>query len=573
MTANNKPQSNEFSGDQIAEQRFVELLDTVPKVSVQGYDKHRRVIYWNRSSEEIYGFSKQEALGKKLEDLIIPEPMRQTVIALHQQWIEQGIAIPSAELILQRKDGAYVPVFSSHIMLKQDSDSPEMFCIDVDLSEQHQAQQELRQRSITDQLTGLPNRRHLDEQLNQYIEESNAHQQLALFFIDLDLFKEVNDTLGHNWGDDLLKAVAKRLAELVGAHGLLSRFGGDEFVLLLPYQTQNQVQQWLDNIQAAFAQPFQLDHESLLTSASIGISQYPGDSNSAAELLKHADLAMYHAKEQGRGRYQVFTPQMAEDILQQHTLSKALHAAIDNQELSLHYQPIFDLQSQKIVACEALLRWFPQDPSLPNSPAVFIPIAERSDLIIQLGSWVLNQACQQAKRWQQQGYDIRIDVNVSAKQLIQSDFFDQFAALKQQYQLSSSQIGIELTEHTLIQSNPNLLQQLQSLKQNGVEIAIDDFGTGYSSLSYLKTLPVTHLKIDRSFIQDIPNSDVDSALLAAVVNIGHQLDLEIVVEGIETELQRQHCQSIGIDFAQGFLLSRPASPEVISEQLAQHKPN
>ncbi|MDP5252910.1 MULTISPECIES: bifunctional diguanylate cyclase/phosphodiesterase [unclassified Vibrio] len=570
MTAQNKPKPSELASHLIAERRFIELLDALPKVSVQGYDKHRRVIHWNRSSEEIYGYRREDALGQKLEDLIIPEGMRPTVIALHQQWIDKGIAIPSAELILQRKDGSYVPVFSSHIMLKQDTDEPEMFCVDVDLSEQYQAQQELRQRAITDQLTGLPNRRHLDERLKQHIEEQGENCQLALFFIDLDVFKEVNDTLGHHWGDDLLKAVAQRLSNITSEGELLARFGGDEFVLLMPFQHTVEVQVRLQQIQAAFSSPFQIGRENLLSSASIGISHYPQDSHSAEALLKNADLAMYHAKEQGHGRHQVFTPKMADDMLLQHALSKALHAAIDNDELTLYYQPIYDLSNHQIVACEALLRWFPQDERLPNSPAVFVPIAERSDLILHLGDWVLKQACQQAQSWQAQGHHLRIDINVSGKQVIQSDFFEQFSQLKQEHQLTAEQIGIELTEHTLIQSNHHLLEQLQALKDSGVEIAIDDFGTGYSSLNYLKTLPVTHLKIDRSFIQNIPESHIETALLAAVVSIGHQLNLDIIVEGIETEQQAEYCKSIGIDFAQGFLFCRPASPDVISEQLAQN---
>lgn len=247
-----------FESHDIAETRFVELISALPKVSVQGYDKSRRVIYWNHSSERIYGFTEQEALGQKLEDLIIPEIMRAEVIRLHTQWLETGEPIPSEELVLVRKNGAPAHVFSSHVMLKQDTDAPEMFCVDVDLSEQIAIRTELERMALTDLLTNLPNRRHLNSFLQDIITRAKeSQQQFAIFFIDLDMFKEVNDTLGHTWGDALLAGVAKRLIECLSGNGELTRFGGDEFVLVLPViENDSQIKNVAERLMTCFKSGF-----------------------------------------------------------------------------------------------------------------------------------------------------------------------------------------------------------------------------------------------------------------------------------------------------------------------------
>lgn len=551
--------------DDLSEQHFLHLIDRLPRVSVQGYDKDRRVIYWNQSSTEIYGFTREEALGRRLEELIIPDHMVTEVVRLHGDWINQGRPIPSSELLLKHKDGHPVPVFSSHVMLKQHTDSPEMFCVDIDLREQHAAREQLRVIANTDALTELPNRRYLDSLLENSISNSaRSGTGFALFFIDLDMFKEVNDTLGHTWGDRLLRAVTDRLQASLRGQDVLVRFGGDEFVLLSrditsPQEAEARAAQLIE----LFRHSFSLDRENVYTTASIGISLYPQDGHKAEDLLKNADAAMYHAKESGRNRFHFFTAGLNKKLQRQREIATRLHQALHRGEFELVYQPQFDMVTGKVHACEALLRWHPADSDQPVPPDLFIPIAERSDLILSIGDWVLEQACRQAREWKGAGHDLRVDINVSGKQLEQANFFDRLKACRARHGLSPADLGIELTEHVLIKSNERILHGLRAQRDEGVRISIDDFGTGYSSLSYLKVFPITHLKIDRTFVAEAPENELDGALLEAIVNVGHKLKFDIVVEGVETEHQAAFCKSLNIDYAQGYWFSRPLPADQI----------
>ena len=541
-----------------AELRFLDLICSLAKVSIQGYDKHRNVIYWNDSSEEIYGFPREEAIGKKLEELIIPPPMRNEVLTLHQQWLDQGIPIPSAQLPLQRKDGSIVHVFSSHVMLKANTDSPEMFCIDIDLSEQHAAREKLEQMASTDLLTGLPNRRHLENALQSRIEEvQQTGDKFGLFFLDLDMFKEVNDTLCHSWGDELLQAVSQRLHECLDSKGLITRFGGDEFVVVSDTLNDTGAGELAGKLTDCFQDAFELSGENVRITLSVGISLYPKDGDNAGDLLKNADLAMYDAKAKGRNRYEFFSQSLASQLQEQRTLAAQLHESLNNNEFELVYQPQFDLTSGRIAACEALLRWRPTREVSSVSPGVFIPVAERTDLILHIGRWVMEQACQQVKEWRELGIKIRVDINVSGRELVEPGYFAGLDDCRARYGLEPQDIGIELTENILIKAGSEALEELKKQREKGVEISVDDFGVGYSSLSYLKHFPVSHLKIDRTFLKDAPESAYDGALMEAIVNVGHKLDLFIVAEGVETEEQSRYCQDLKVEYAQGFLYAKP----------------
>ena len=554
-----KREMTNFGGSyDAAELRFLDLICSLAKVSIQGYDKHRNVIYWNDSSEEIYGFPREEAIGKKLEELIIPPPMRNEVLTLHQQWLDQGIPIPSAQLPLQRKDGSIVHVFSSHVMLKANTDSPEMFCIDIDLSEQHAAREKLEQMASTDLLTGLPNRRHLENALQSRIEEvQQTGDKFGLFFLDLDMFKEVNDTLGHSWGDELLQAVSQRLHECLDSKGLITRFGGDEFVVVSDTLNDTGAGELAGKLTDCFQDAFELSGENVRITLSVGISLYPKDGDNAGDLLKNADLAMYDAKAKGRNRYEFFSQSLASQLQEQRTLAAQLHESLNNNEFELVYQPQFDLTSGRIAACEALLRWRPTREVSSVSPGVFIPVAERTDLILHIGRWVMEQACRQVKAWRELGIKIRVDINVSGRELVEPDYFAGLDDCRARYGLEPQDIGIELTENILIKAGSEALEELKKQREKGVEISVDDFGVGYSSLSYLKHFPVSHLKIDRTFLKDAPESAYDGALMEAIVNVGHKLDLFIVAEGVETAEQSRYCQELKVEYAQGFLYAKP----------------
>ncbi|MDB1123513.1 sensor domain-containing protein [Vibrio algarum] len=542
------------------ESRFLQLIESMPKVAVQGYDKNRKVIYWNEASCKIYGYTKKEAFGQTLENLIIPSEMKQTVIDLHHAWIEQGIPIPAGELQLKRKDGNHVIVYSTHVMLKQGSENPEMFCVDVDLTEQHQAKLELQRIATTDSLTGLPNRRYFEKELSHRLNEARRfNQKLAVLFIDIDLFKEINDTMGHNAGDRLLIEIAHRLKPKLRKYDTLSRFGSDEFLIILPnIRDSSDVEYVVQKVMSEFEQTYTVFEQEIYVTASIGISLFPKDGDHTDQLLKYSDAAMYKAKKDGRNRHHFFD-QSIHDLLQfQREIASNLRHSLELDEFHLVYQPQVDLSNNKIVSCEALLRWDPKPPSIGTTPDIFIPIAERSDLIVRIGEWVLRSACKQIAQWKNQGIEgIRIDINVSGKQLEHNRFFSILYDTLNEFGLQPKNLGIELTEHALIEANSELMVKLERLKKAGVEISIDDFGTGYSSLSYLRQFPINNLKIDRAFVTEAPNDPRDEAVLKAIIDVGHHLDLVIVAEGIETEQQAKFCHRLGSDLAQGFWYHKP----------------
>ncbi len=546
------------------EQRFQQLIESLPTVAVQGYNSNREVIYWNDASASLYGYSKTEALGQRLEDLIIPVEMRAEVIAAHLRWIESGIEIPATELKLRHKAGHYVHVFSSHVMLKQDTDDPEMFCVDIDLSEQHRAAKQLETLATLDSLTELPNRRYLERELECRISEAGRFcQPFAVLFIDLDIFKEINDTMGHQAGDKILRQVSKRLKKHLRQYDTLSRFGGDEFVILLPrIKGRNCIQVVADKVISEFDKTFQLHDQDIYLTASIGVSVYPDDGETVSELLKNADAAMYQAKAAGGNGYRFFARSMSQHLLRQRKVATGLRQSLEKGEFQLVFQPQIKLRTGTIDSCEALLRWRPSNKNLAASPGEFIPIAERSDLIVRLGDWVLNAACQQLAAWRALGIDnLRVDINVSGRQLCQTLFFERFDTVVRKYGLQCSDIGIELTENVLIDADDDILAKLKQFKLAGMEISIDDFGTGFSSLSYLKHFPVQTLKIDRSFVKEAPNSTQDKAIMEAIVQVGHKLNMKILVEGIETVEQRDFCYSLGCDIAQGYYYHKPLSPD------------
>ena len=433
------------------------------------------------------------------------------------------------------------------------------------------ASDKLEHLATYDQLTHLPNRYLLETELNHRINAAKRFdEKFAILFIDLDNFKFINDTMGHAYGDILLQSVAKQLTAHLRDYDMVARFGGDEFVLLMPQIKDNtEVVAVVDKIIKEFSSVFYLDKEEAFITTSIGISIFPDDGKTVGELLQHADAAMYRAKDAGRGRYCFFTKTMNDELRRHQLITSELRSSLAKQEFSLNYQPLVDPQTGNIKSCEALIRWLPVDGEL-ISPTEFIPVAEQSELINRIGEWVINEACRQRAEWKEMGLlDFRIDINLSGRQFLQNNFMDILERYLAKYHLSASEIGIELTENVLIQAGKNNSSNLNNLNESGMQISIDDFGTGYSSLSCLRRLPVHNLKIDQEFIRDAPRNESDRCIMEAIVAVGHRLGLKVIAEGIETEEQHKLAQEIGCDLGQGFFLHKPMESNKLYTLLAR----
>ncbi len=439
----------------------------------------------------------------------------------------------------------------------------------TDITERRQYQETMEFLARHDVLTGLPNRLLFAEQLQDAIDTARVeHQQLAVLFIDLDRFKNINDTLGHRAGDEMLQAVALRLREQLPKTARLYRHGGDEFIVLLhPVGDGEQLNHVALRIKECVSQQF--EHQELaqrfFTTASIGISLFPSDAEDGETLLRHADTAMYAAKAAGGNTMRLHTPQMDEHLHVRTSLENRLHQALANQEFSLHFQPQIAVADGRLIGAEALLRWHDGEAFVP--PDRFIPVAEECGLIVPIGDWVIDEACRQIAAWQQQLPEIPpIAINLSPRQFWRPALNQRIQEALAANQLSTQALEVEVTESVVLDEASDGLEQLQQLHQAGIGIALDDFGTGYSSLAYLQRLPVGKLKIDRAFIRPLGRGDDrgenrDEALVRAIIAMAHSLSLKVVAEGVETAAQQQILQTLGCDVIQGYLYSRPLSAD------------
>lgn len=410
-----------------------------------------------------------------------------------------------------------------------------------------------------DVLTDLPNRMLLQDRLGQAIELAQRQdRQLAVMFMDLDRFKHINDSLGHAIGDQLLQSVAQRLVDCVRHSDTISRQGGDEFVLLFPSiahaeDAATSAQKMLE----ALALPHRIERHDLHISVSIGISIYPDDGQDAEALIKNADVAMYHAKENGRNNYKFFEQQMHDRSVQRQSIEASLRGALERQEFVLYYQPKIQLSSRTIVGVEALIRWQHPEQGL-LSPAQFVPIAEDCGLILPIGSWVLREACLQARAWQQAGLPpITVAVNASALEFRAKDFVENIRATLEDIGLEPHYLELELTESVLMRDAASTDRALHALAELGVKLAIDDFGTGYSSLSYLRRFPIDTLKIDQSFVNQMTRNPDDATIVSAIISMGKSLQKRVIAEGVETEEQYGSLLARHCDEGQGYYFGRP----------------
>ena len=663
-----------------------QLFDAVDAISVQGYDEQRRIIYWNTGSELIYGYTAEEALGRKLEELIVPEDMREDCIAAHSDWFERGIEIPAAELLLCHKNGQLVSVFSSHVMLCGKNNKKEMYCIDIDLAdvkkaqaqtvlkesllksvfeatpdlffllkedgtvldyhasdnedlyvpasiffgkiitevlpenvakafqthidmsieqggvssfeyelnmpsglrhfearvsylhahkqvmvivrditEQHKSAELIRQQAYYDSLTSLPNRFLSLDRLSQMIKEmERSGEKSAVLFLDIDDFKKVNDSLGHEAGDKLLIESANRLKLAVRKADTVGRLGGDEFIVLLQSLTDSyDAIDVAESLLKSFREPFKIDEGELILTLSIGVAIYPENGDCASDLLRNADIAMYQAKASGRNGYSFFTKEMNNIFLRRLAIEKQLHGALERNEFEVYYQPKLDIRDGRVIGSEALLRW--HNVELGNvSPDEFIPVAEHTGLIIPIGDYVIKQALNFLREWQnshQKKYTMAI--NLSPRQFKDEGLIRSIKESLSQSNISPACLEFEITEGVLMLDESYINAVLEEFHNLGIKLSMDDFGTGYSSLSYLRQYAFDLLKIDRSFVKGITSKKEDRDLVIATIAMAHSLGLLVVAEGVETHEQLNLLDELGCDIAQGYYFSKPVPAKAL----------
>jgi diguanylate cyclase (GGDEF)-like protein/PAS domain S-box-containing protein len=478
----------------------------------------------------------------------------------------------SGEIWNRRKDGeSYPERLSINAVTDYKGDVSHYVSVFYDISDIKRGEDQLHHQAYHDALTGLPNRQLFIDRLETgLLRARRKNTQIAVMFLDMDNFKNINDSLGHNVGDLFLQEVAKRLVATLREEDTVARFGGDEFVILV-HMTDSQwdVSVVAKRLFAAFSKPLQLGENELFASFSLGISVFPDDGSDAESLMKNADLAMYRAKAQGKNSYHLYTESMNKEVRWRLDLENNLRRALERDEFEVFYQPKVDIASGSIAGCEALVRWR-KDGELV-SPREFIPLAEETGLIIPIGEWVLRKACRDAQLWQDSGYPLSVAINLSPRQFHQKDLVPMILSVLEETGLTPALLELEITEGIVMDNVNEAIGTLNQLRKKGVNFAIDDFGTGYSSLQYLRQLPLDTLKVDRAFIKDLPENKEDSAITIATLSMAHSLGLKVVAEGVETEAQLAFLRQYSCELFQGYLFSKPVDVETFFSFLKDAK--
>jgi diguanylate cyclase (GGDEF)-like protein/PAS domain S-box-containing protein len=534
-----------------------------------------RVTYLNAAAESMTGWSLDEAAGHPLEEVfqIADATTRRTAQNPMTLAIRENETVGlTSNCVLIRSDGTEAAIEDSAAPI-HDRRGHVTGAVMVfrDVSMTRALSLKMAHLAQHDSLTDLPNRILLNDRLTQALALAHRKEQrLALLFLDLDRFKSINDSLGHAIGDRLLQSVAERLLGCVRSSDTVSRHGGDEFVILLPEVTQpRDAAVTAEKILLAVSTPHRIDRQDLHLAASIGIVTYPDDGADAEALLKHADLAMYRAKDAGRNTYRFFESEANGHTADRHSLESGLHRAIERHEFVLHYQPILSLDSGRLISVEALIRWRHPERGLV-SPAQFVPIAEESGFIAAIGRWVLQEACRQSQAWRAAGLPaMRVAMNISTVELRGDGFVESIGGILDEHGLVPGDLELELTETFLMHDSNSTAAVLQSLSDLGVRIALDDFGTGYSSLSHLKRFPIDTLKIDQSFVRHLATDADDASIVSAVIGMGKGLQIRVVAEGVETREQLAFLRKQGCPEGQGYYFSRPMCADEFSQLLSR----
>lgn len=534
-------------------------------------DHENHILSVNPTFSRITGYTPDEVIGRNPNML---SSGRHDQAFYREMWDRlQNQGYWRGEIWNRRKNGEIFPEWLSISIVRGDNGKISRYiALFSDISESRQAAERIHYLANYDALTGLANRTLLQNQMEQAIAGTQRdHAQLALLTVDLDRFKQINDSLGQACGDELLKRAAERLQALVPADGIVARHGGDEFHLLLSGMDMDGAAGMAQSVIEALSRPYSLDGHEVTVPPSIGIGLFPDDGGDVATLIGNAEAAMFHAKEQGGSRYQFFAPDMNASALQRMTLENSLRRALEHEEFLIHYQAQVDPKRNRIVGAEALLRW--KHPEMDMvSPTVFIELAEESGVIVPLGEWMLRNVCRQIRAWQQAGERVvPISVNLSSRQFSQPNLPDMIEAILKESGVDPYFLELELTESTVMHDLDEAAQMIRRIKKLGIHVAVDDFGTGYSSLAYLKRFHIDKLKIDQSFIRELVDNADDSAIVRAIISMAHSLRLEVVAEGVETQKQLDFLKALNCDQIQGYFFSEALPPEAFAALLRAEK--
>ncbi|BCJ87628.1 EAL domain-containing protein [Effusibacillus dendaii] len=544
-----------------SEQRYRSIVeyntDMIFSVSIDG-----KVLTMSPAVEKFLGYQMEELIGQDVISYVCPEEWPSLRVRMDN--VRKGQP-QEYEVTVLHKNGKRLIAQITSFPITADNKVTGIYGIAKDVTERNRAIELINHMAYHDALTDLPNRRYFQERLLTALHDAKIRQhKVGLIFLDLDHFKNINDMLGHAVGDLLLQTVADRLRQCIQNDEVVGRMGGDEFTVLMPsISDSEELVAMVDRIFDAFRYPINMEGSEFLITTSIGAAIYPDDGEDMETLMKNADSAMYTAKEQGKSTYQLYMPNTDTGVFQRLTLESELQRALEREEFVVYYQPQIDVSHNSTVGLEALVRWKHPKRGL-LTPAEFIPLAEETGMIIQIGEWVLRKVCRQSRIWQDAGLPpLRVAVNISTRQFQQRNFVDLIEQVLQETGLEAKYLELELIENISMKNTGSVTETLKKLKSIGLHISIDDFGTGYSSLSYLKQFPVDSLKIDQSFIREITNDPDDAAIVQAIIALAHNLKLKVIAEGVETVEQLRFLEANQCDVAQGHLLGKPMSASEI----------
>jgi len=540
-------------------------------VMLLSLDHQANIVRINTKGCEITGYTQKELIGKNWIDLCIPQEVQSEIQNLFQKIISREIPLKEHyENDIVTKSGERRTIaWHNSVICDFDGNIIEVFSTGEDITELKASRLALLQQKLYDPLTGLPNRMMLQDRLQHaLILAKEDNEKMALFYIDLDNFNVINDTLGHAKGDEILKECVRRIEKILQPTDTLARFGGDEFIIIQEnieeISEAHLLAQELLNI---FNQPFIIDESSHYLSTSIGIALFPQNRQEPQTLIQAAETAMNRAKKEGKNQFAFYTEALSQSLYEQMTIENDLRKALDNQEFTLHFQPQYSLQKKEVIGLEALVRWHhPQKGMIP--PFAFIPIAERSRLILPLGEWIMTEAALQAAKWYKAGiFNGKIAINVSGVQMERDNLLETIDKALEISQLPPHMLEIEITESVLMKNPQRWITMLDEIKRLGIAVSIDDFGTGYSSLAYLRHFALDTLKIDKSFVDDLPDDEDACTIAKTIVALAKSLGLETIAEGIEESAQEIYLHGIGCDYGQGYLFSKPLDAETTEKFL------